>query len=308
MVTELPKCYISITNRYAGETSSRLLRTQMLRSSDNPKAVKPFLRWAGGKRWIASQLADLIQPECETYYEPFLGGGSVYFAALPKSAVLTDVNARLIETYQMLRDSAPAVMAALEPWSNDERSYYKVREMEFEDSVHRAAQFIYLNRTCWNGLYRVNKQGKFNVPFANHNRPVFERRQLLAVSNALKGADIRCGDFDQILVEAGAGAFVYLDPPYVSPSENKGFSKYNANAFTWDDQLRLGRTASALANRGCQVLVSNIGQDEIVELYPGFSHKVIFRHSIVAASSQYRGITSELLLASEPELFQLLDE
>ena len=276
--------------------------------TDDPKPVKPFLRWAGGKRWIASRLSDLIPSHCKVYFEPFLGGGALYFASLPKRAILSDTNARLIETYRMIRDRVLEVMAALELWDNDERNFYRIRETEYADPVYRAAQFIYLNRTCWNGLYRVNKQGRFNVPFANHKRLVFERNHLMAVSRALYGAEIRCGDFDQVLQEAGSGDFAYLDPPYVSSGNDGAFSKYNSDAFTWDDQLRLGRTALKLANRGCQVLVSNVGRSEILELYPGFSHKLIARNSIVAASSEYRRITSEFLIASGPELFQLLDK
>ena len=200
------------------------------------------------------------------------------------------------------------MLAALRPWSNDERSYYKVREMEYEDAIHRVAQFIYLNRTCWNGLYRVNKLGKFNVPFGNHGRAVLETRHLLAISDALKKAELRCADFDQTLSEAGSGDFVYLDPPYVSSTENDGFTKYNVDTFTWDDQIRLGRTASNLAKRGSHVLVSNIGNNDIMDLYPGFSHRMIARHSILAANAAFRGATSELLLASEPDLLEEFDK
>lgn len=272
------------------------------------KAVKPFLRWAGGKRWIASQLARLLPLDSQTYYEPFLGGGSVYFATLPKVSVLSDINPRLVETYQIIKYRPLEVMAALKDWRNDESSYYRVREMEFSDTIERVAQFIYLNRTCWNGLYRVNRRGKFNVPFANHGRPIFETNHLLAVSDALKCAEIRCGDFEVVLAQAGPRDFVYLDPPYVSSYESKGFSKYNATTFTWKDQVRLGQTALNLAKKGCNVLVSNIGQSDVLELYPGFSHRIVQRHSILAASSTARGITSELLLASAPEIFNSLDD
>ena len=158
-------------------------------------------------------------------------------------------------------------MAALEHWSNDERSYYNVRETEYTDPIQRVAQFIYLNRTCWNGLYRVNRLGKFNVPFANHGRAVFDTQHLLEASNALKYAEILCGDFEEILAQAVSGDFTYFDPPYVSSQANTGFSKYNADTFTWHDQQRLARTAMALADRGCHVLVSNTSQEEVIDLY-----------------------------------------
>ena len=126
--------------------------------------IKPFLRWAGGKRWISHRLSKLIPAFPGTYFEPFLGGGSLYFATLPTRAVLPDVNQRLIETYQQLRDTPVKVIDVLDTLTNDKRTYYRVRRMDFDDAAARAAQFIYLNRTCWNGLYRVNRQGKFNVP------------------------------------------------------------------------------------------------------------------------------------------------
>ena len=283
-------------------------RFGLARTRTQAVPLRPFLRWAGGKQWIARQLARLIPPDSGTYYEPFLGGGSLYFAALPTAAVLSDVNPRLIETYQLLKDHPLAVISVLEGWSNDQDSYYRVREMDFGDAIARVAQFIYLNRTCWNGLYRVNRQGKFNVPFGNHGRAVFDTSHFLTISNTLKDAEIRCGDFDQVLQQAGPGDFVYLDPPYVASSTNKGFSKYNVETFTWSDQQRLGRTALALAARNCHVLVSNIGKSEIIDLYPGFSHREVSRHSILAASSRFRRITTEFLLASEPGLLQALGD
>ena len=274
---------------------------------DRPKLVKPFLRWAGGKRWIAGQLAELIPTHGGTYYEPFLGSGALYFAALPNSAVLSDVNWRLIETYQMIKDNPLDVMAILEKWSNDERNYYRIREQEYVDIFHRAAQFIYLNKTCWNGLYRVNSQGKFNVPFANHGRPILDAHHLLEISWALRDAQLRCCDFEQILVQAGKGDFVYLDPPYVPSHTNKGFTKYNMRTFTWGDQERLGRAAVSLARKGCYVLVSNTSDEDVLELYPGFAHRAVSRHSILAAKAKFRRITSELLLASEPGLLRSFD-
>ena len=275
--------------------------------NDNPRKIKPFLRWAGGKQWISRQLAKLIPADIETYYEPFLGGGSLYFTALPNRAVLSDVNPRLVETYQVLQDDPRAVMTILKEWSNDEQTYYRVRSLEFADRTHRAAQLIYLNRTCWNGLYRVNRQGKFNVPFGNHGRPVFSVRHLLEVSYALSKAELQCGDFSKVVQHARQGDFVYLDPPYTSLHANNGFRQYNEKIFSWEDQRRLGSTAVTLAERGCHVLVSNASHDAILKLYPGFSHQEVSRHSILAASPEFRGVTSELLIASHPDLLQAID-
>ena len=269
--------------------------------------IKPFLRWAGGKQWISARLANLIPEDTRTYYEPFLGGASLYLAALPSNAVLSDVNPRLIETYQALRDSPQDVIDALRDWPNDKETYYSVRAMVLSDTVRRAAQFIYLNRTCWNGLYRVNRQGHFNVPFGNHHRAVFTVKHLFDVAAALKDADVRCGDFAKIVSGAGQRDFIYFDPPYTSVHANNGFKQYNKRIFSWRDHQRLGSTAVALAKEGCRVLVSNANDDSIRQLYPDFSSQVISRHSILAASPQYRRLTTELLLASHPGLLPALD-
>jgi DNA adenine methylase len=136
--------------------------------------IKPFLRWAGGKQWLAPRLAGIVPQEGFTYYEPFLGGGSLFFVVRPQKAVLGDVNERLIEAYQALRDNPNELISILSMWKNDEETYYKIRSTDFSDRTWSAAQLIYLNKTCWNGLYRVNREGKFNVPFGFNNRKVFD--------------------------------------------------------------------------------------------------------------------------------------
>ena len=241
-----------------------------------------------------------------TYYEPFLGGASLYLQALPDSAVLADVNPRLVETYQALRDNPHALIAILSNWENNKDTYYSVREIDFPDCAHRAAQFIYLNRVCWNGLYRVNRQGKFNVPFGNHGRAVVDPHHLVKVSQALQGAVLICSDFEESVAQAKEGDFVYFDPPYTSLHSNNGFRQYNETLFSWLDQQRLSRTATSLSERGCHVVVSNADHDSILELYPKFSYKGISRHSILAASPRFRQVTTELLLASGPNPFRAI--
>lgn len=272
-----------------------------------PKRLRPFLRWAGGKQWLSSQLVNLIPPNIGTYYEPFLGGASLYFQALPNSAVLADVNPRLVETYQALRDEPLEVIAGLRNWVNDKETYYRVRDISFSDIPHRAAQFIYLNRVCWNGLYRVNQQGKFNVPFGNHGRAVADEGHLVEVSQALQEALVSCGDFEDTVAHAEEGDFIYFDPPYTSLDSKTGFRQYNETLFSWEDQRRLGRIATSLSERGCHVVVSNANHDGILELYPGFSHRRVTRHSILAANPEFRRLTTELLIASGANPFQAMD-
>ena len=268
--------------------------------------IKPFLRWAGGKQWLSSRLAPLISEGIGTYYEPFLGGGSLYFAALPFDAVLSDLNPRLVETYEALRDEPQNIINILGQWPNEKDTYYKVRSSNFLDCPLRVAQFIYLNRTCWNGLHRVNRQGNFNVPYGNHSRVVFDADHLLEISKALKDAELKCSDFEKALAGAKKGDFVYLDPPYTALHEHNGFRQYNDILFSWEDQQRLGDLAVTLAEKGCTVIVSNANHESIVRLYPGFSHIQLSRHSIIAANSKYRRLTTELLIASDANLLQAM--
>lgn len=266
------------------------------------KSIKPFLRWAGGKQWLSKRLCQMIPDEIGTYYEPFLGGASLFFAALPNASVLSDLNPRLIEVYQVLRDEPQDLVAVLTRWVNDESTYFKVRGNDYTKPTQRAAQFIYLNKTCWNGLYRVNRSGKFNVPYGYNGRAVFDEAHLWRVSNALQTAMLRCGDFSETVGGAGNGDFVYFDPPYTTLHGHNGFRQYNETLFSWDDQLRLGQTAVMLAERGCNVVVSNASHDPILEFYPGFCHEIVSRHSILAANPKSRRATTEFLIYSEKSL------
>ena len=231
----------------------------------------------------------------------------MFFAALPNRAVLSDVNSRLVETYQVVRDSPFDVIPILEGWKNEKGTYYRIRETEFHDASLRVAQFIYLNRTCWNGLYRVNKDGKFNVPFGNHGRDVFNAEHLLEVSKALHNTEILCTDFSATTSRAKTGDFVYLDPPYASINKRNIFRQYNEKLFSWSDQVRLGQIAVKLADVGCNVLVSNASTPSIVDLYPGFAYMEVSRHSILAANSRFRKSISELLIASRPNMLESLE-
>ena len=272
------------------------------------QAVKPFLRWAGGKQWLSRHLAHLVPAGSGTYYEPFVGGGALYFTARPSKAVLSDANPRLVETYEALRDDPQGVIAVLAGWSNDTQTYYEVRSGAYADRLHRGAQFIFLNRTCWNGLYRVNRQGQFNVPFGNHGRAVFDPDHFMEVSGALRGAVLRHGDFEQTLATATGGDFVYLDPPYASLHARNGFRQYNQRLFGWRDQERLASVAVELVRRGCSVVVSNAHNEEILGLYQGFLHRVVSRHSVLAAKPRSRRTTTELVILSDSHLTESFDE
>ena len=271
------------------------------------KPLKPFLRWAGGKQWLSNRLREMVPEGKGTYYEPFLGGGSLFFSLLPEGSVLSDANERLVETYESLRDEPLEVIAALEQWQNDEATYYAVRDNVYDDRATKSAQLIFLNRTCWNGLYRVNLDGKFNVPFAYHNRGVFDAGHLLKISEALKTAELRSGDFSAAVRDAKENDFIYFDPPYTTRHSRNGFLKYNKNLFTWDDQERLGRKAVELVERGCYVVVTNASYEPILSLYKGFIHEEISRSSVLAGNPKYRHVISEYLIYSKNTYSVILD-
>jgi DNA adenine methylase len=266
----------------------------------DPKGAAPFLKWAGGKQWLAAALAPLV-PKGARYYEPFLGGASLFFAALPRQAYLSDVNQDLVQTYEALRDSPETILRHLRGWRYTKKMYYATRRATFRGSAKQAARFIFLNRTCWNGLYRVNAEGQFNVPIGRFKRPrLFDRRILLGASAALKGAHLLASDFEKALEGARARDFVYLDPPYTVKHDNNGFLRYNQRLFTWNDQERLGRVAVRLAARGCRVVVTNAHHPSIRSLYPDFHATTLRRQSMLAGDAAERGTVREVLLSSFP--------
>ena len=179
----------------------------------------PFLKWAGGKQWAAARIARHIPSDFGVYYEPFLGGGSVFFALRPAAARLADVNTKLIETYREIRDNTDTVIRHLSSWCYDKDFYYELRATRFRSPAKRAAQLLYLNRTCWNGLYRENRNGDFNVPFGQFKNPTLcDKKRLIVAGKALSAADLNACDFEDAVAEADSGDVVYFDPPYLNPS------------------------------------------------------------------------------------------
>lgn len=259
--------------------------------------IEPPLKWAGGKRWLARSYSWLF-PECyDRYLEPFFGGGAVFFALKPGSAVLSDKNARLVATYEAIRDDPDGVSRALQAYADrhSDEFYYTARATPETEAVKEAARFLYLNRTCWNGLYRVNLKGEFNVPRGTKNTVMLPTDDFNAVSNALLNAELSTADFSETLSQAGEGDFVFIDPPYTVAHNNNGFLKYNEDIFSWADQERLKREAVAAADRGASVLVLNAHHDSVSQLYSdaGTPH-VVKRHSVISSTSAHRKGVEEL--------------
>lgn len=238
------------------------------------KPLKPFLRWAGGKRWLAKDLAPIIRSLLRgndgTYYEPFLGAGAMFFGLAPQRAHLSDINPNLIATYKTISNNALEVEQRIREYSVTSATYYTLRAATPVDPIEAAARFVYLNRTCYGGLYRENKAGHFNTPYGGGSRTpeAMLREGLIARAQfALRGTQLECCDFQETIARAGRGDVVYCDPTY-SNVKRDGFDRYGANLFDWNDQERLAYCAELAMERGATVIVSNGSFSELFELYP----------------------------------------
>lgn len=273
-----------------------------MKSADGVAFVEPFLKWAGGKRFLLPELLEYIQlpDEGGTYFEPFLGGGAVFFALEPKRARLSDAAPELIDTYEAVRDSVEDIIRHLSCMKHSKDDYYRIRGTRPRLAPTRAARFIYLNKTCFNGLYRVNLKGEFNVPFGRHpdSLLICNREQLRKASKALKGVTVEVEDFESALERAKAGDVIYCDPPYTVAHSNNGFVEYNAQVFSWADQVRLASAATLCMERGVKVYVSNADHISIRQLYKplGFQIQEIRRWTTMAGNSTKRFSSTELLL------------
>lgn len=265
--------------------------------------VVPFLKWAGGKQGLLRQYAPYFPPPVSIrhYFEPFIGSAAVYFSWLPAQATLSDCNASLIELYQTIQQDVAGVIAALEPHQNEAAYFYTIRAQDPASltAVQRAARLIYLNKTCYNGLYRENSKGLFNVPFGRYKNPkICDKPRLIAASLALKNVTLLVSDFADVLVQAKAGDFVYLDPPYHPLTSTSSFTSYSQYGFGEPDQRRLAATVHELTARGCMIMLSNSCTPLIVDLYNGRDYHLIpiqARRNINSKGSQ-RGPITELLI------------
>lgn len=242
-------------------------------------APKPFLKWAGGKRQLMTTLSANFPRRFERYFEPFLGGGAVLFYLLswrrPERCLVSDINCDLITAYIVIRDNVEELITSLKEHSRryyTDRSsyYYHVRETEPDDPVLRCARLIFLNRTCFNGLYRVNSKGKFNVPIGKYARPSIVNEENLRRINRLIhhcNVTIQCRDFSSILEEVQEEDFVYMDPPYMPVSKTASFTGYTDSNFTYGDLQRLVKVCSSLDEKKCHVLFSNSNTERVSELF-----------------------------------------
>lgn len=259
----------------------------------------PFLKWAGGKRWLMPLAQQLATQKIETYYEPFVGSGAMFFALQPQSAVLSDYNEELINTYEAIRSDWQAVFSALRRHHRNHCAdyYYKIRSSNPRTPHTQAARFIYLNRTCWNGLYRVNLDGVFNVPIGTKTKAVLETDDFQAVASLLEKVSLHAGDFESVVNEAGEGDFIFADPPYTVRHQFNGFVKYNEKLFSWSDQERLMKALLRAKSRGAKILCTNADHHSVRELYgDAFLLKPVSRYSAISGEKKSRGKYAELII------------
>lgn len=269
---------------------------------------KPFLQWVGGKRGMIAQYSDFFPKKFGRYIEPFLGGGAIFFYLQERRALLNDSNPELIATYEAVRDNPGEVIEmlsllkarhSLELYTTirnldrDQKKFSKFRKTEV------ATRMIYLNQTCFNGVYRVNKHGQFNVPIGSSlNRVICDEQTLLKASEMLKEAEIACVDFNQILLQAKKGDFIYLDPPYFPISEYSDFTRYTKEKFHKEDQLRLKESFDYLHKKGCKVMQSNSNSDFIKQLYNQYKIHTVHSGRTLNVDKTKRGKVSELVITN----------
>ena len=255
------------------------------------------MKWPGGKRWLAPHLVAAIRAELNgRYIEPFLGGGAVFFALQPRSAILSDLNPELIELYDWVKQDPDRLVASVWRFSNTAECFYKTRASRPRTSLGRAARMLYLSRTSFGGIYRLNKSGEFNVPFGASGRVVCRRATVRAASSTLHGAELLCADFEPVMERAGEGDVVYIDPPYARSADCRGFRRYNERTFDWIDQERLALGAQRAADRGAFVVASVPWHEDILRLYAGFWALKVDRHSRISRSLEGRRRVAEAVL------------
>lgn len=290
---------------------------QLLQSHSSP-ALKPFLKWAGGKRQLLPVLHQHLPPGFHTYYEPFVGAGALLLDLQPRQVVINDLNAELINCYQVIQKQPEALIQALQHHQNSPDYFYAIRALDRHPGayaqltdVQRASRTIYLNKTCYNGLYRVNRKGEFNAPFGRYRNPcIADASTIRAVSRFLNARPVRLlnQDFEKSLTGARSGDFVYFDPPYDPLTASASFTAYQQDGFGRTEQKRLARVVHDLTRRGCRVMLSNSNTDFIRSLYKDLHMVRVPANRRINSKASDRGLVDELLILNYlPESGRILE-
>jgi len=264
----------------------------------------PFLKWAGGKRQLLSQIDLYIPKSFNKYIEPFVGGGALFFYLLPKNAILNDINQDLINTYRVIKENVSELITSLKKHKNEEEYFYKIRSVdrnldEFKtwSDVEKASRIIYLNRCCYNGLYRVNSKGYFNAPFGKYKNPkICNEENLKLVHKVLKDVKLMNISFELCLNYAKKDDFIYFDPPYVPISESANFTSYTKSSFKKEDQIKLFNVFKELDQKGCKLLLSNSYNEFILKLYKNYQINIVYAKRAINSNPDKRGEIKEILI------------
>lgn len=265
--------------------------------------AKSFLKWTGGKNWFIHRETNRLPLQYNRYIEPFLGGGSIFFFMNPEHAILSDINAELINTYVCMRDEFNSLYNNLKihERNNSRDYYYKIRNRNTRTNATSAARTIYLNKACFIGIYRVNRNGKFNVPYGTAKNVYFNKSDLREASDLLRNAEIHCQDFELTIDMANDNDFIFCDPPYAVLDEGTRFVSYTADIFSWADQIRLSEALERARQRGVQILMTNVDHPEVRALYEenqGFELNAVERNCSISGLNEGRRIYSELIVTA----------
>ena len=268
-------------------------------------APAPFIKWVGGKSQLLGDYEDLFPNSFNRYFEPFVGGGAVFFHLQPEDARLTDINPRLVGCYRAIRDDLDELVELLEGHRqrHSKDHYYRMRARlnapRGMSDVERAAAFIYLNKTCFNGLYRENSKGEFNVPMGSYKNPsVYDLDRLLASSRVLQSVELATASYARVVDHAQEGDFIYFDPPYVPLNATSSFTNYAKGGFDLKMQIDLAQTFATLARRGCYVMLSNSDCEFVRTLFAGWRIETVEARRSVNSKSSARGKINEVAVLS----------
>lgn len=263
----------------------------------------PIVKWVGGKRQLMFELIKNMPKSYNRYFEPFIGGGALFFELQPEQAYISDMNEELINLYSVVRDNVYELIKDLSKHEVSKEYFLEIRNIDRTEQytelsdVERASRFIYLNRTCFNGMYRVNSQGQFNVPFGHYKNPrIIDENNLLNCSELLKNTEIKCADFSEILTKVKKGDLVYFDPPYVPLNETSSFTSYTKDGFDINMQFKLRDVCDELDNKGVKFMLSNSDTKLVNELYVNYEIKKVFASRQINANADGRGKITEVLV------------
>lgn len=267
------------------------------------REIYPIIKWVGGKRQLMFELLKNMPKSYNRYFEPFIGGGALFFELQPRNAYISDMNEELINLYSVVRDNVYELIDDLSKHEVSKEYFLEIRNIDRTEkyaelsNIERASRFIYLNRTCFNGMYRVNSQGQFNVPFGHYKNPrIIDENNLLNCSELLKKTKIKCADFSEILTKVKKDDFVYFDPPYVPLNETSSFTSYTKDGFDIDMQFKLCDVCDELDSMGVKFMLSNSDTKLVNELYANYEIKKVFATRAINANADGRGKITEVLV------------